>query len=83
MRMPTMESGRHLLGHAARKRLVVSRREQTGFEPGTIVVVQARDALLHLRRRRERRVLGQVAALGMAAHQGVSGRRESAATAAR
>ena len=33
------------------------------------MVVQARDALLHLRRRRERRVLGQVAALGMAAHQ--------------
>ena len=61
--------GRHLLGHAARKRLVVSRREQAGFEPGTIVIVQARDALLHLRRRRERRVLGQVAALGMATHQ--------------
>lgn len=60
MRMPTMESAGTCLS-AARKRLVVSRREQTGFEPGTIVVVQARDALLHLRRRRERRVLGQVA----------------------
>ena len=59
--------GRHLLGHAARKRRVVGRREQTGLESGAVVVVQVSNAALHLRRRRERRVLGQVAALGMAA----------------